>query len=229
MDLTMFTGGFVAGLFGFAHCMGMCGGLSAALGMGRKGVSGFLFLLFYQAGRITTYTLLGWAGANLGAAILFHPWFSSAAKFVLVGSDLLVIVLCVAGLGLIPRLKMPFSEPDGLAGTVSGLARVTRLAPAPVAATVLGLSLGLLPCGLLYPVLINAVITADPAQGALTMLGFGLGTAPALLLFGTVANRLRARSYRLLKFAWVAIGLMGAYNLYRHIEGWSKLGSCCAP
>lgn len=223
----MFTGGFAAGLLGFAHCMGMCGGLSAALGMGRKGLAGFLFLVFYQVGRISTYTMLGWGGATIGAAILFHPWFTTTAKFILVGSDLLVIILCLAGLGLLPWLRLPISEPEGLTGALSGLVRLCRLAPAPVAATLLGLAMGLLPCGLLYPVLINAVITADPAQGALTMLGFGLGTAPALLLFGATASRLRGYSMSFLRLAWVVVGAMGVYNLYHHLEGWSRLGSCC--
>lgn len=227
MNFTMFTGGLVAGLLGFAHCVGMCGGLCAALGMGRKGFGGLLFLLFYQLGRITTYTLLGWAGANVGAAILFNPTFSTFAKSVMIASDVMVIGMCIAGLGIIPKLRVPFSEPDGLTGTVASFVRITRLAPAPVAALILGLVLGLMPCGLLYPVLINAALTAEPSQGAFTMLGFGLGTAPALLLFGAVANRLRGISFPLLKLAWVVVGVMGAINLYRHIMNWSVVASCC--
>ncbi len=46
---------------------------------------------------------------------------------------------------------------------------------------VIGLFLGLLPCGLLYSALIAAVARAGPVEGATALAAFGIGTAPALI------------------------------------------------
>ena len=54
----------------------------------------------------------------------------------------------------------------------------------------LGLLWGLLPCGLVYSMLLIAATSASPADGALIMLAFGAGTTPAMLMTGLGAARL---------------------------------------
>jgi len=59
---------FLVGLLGGVHCVGMCGGIVAALSMGlpeqqRTGVARWKYLLAYNVARISSYTL---AGALLG-------------------------------------------------------------------------------------------------------------------------------------------------------------------
>ena len=59
---------FVVGLLGGVHCVGMCGGIVAALSMGlpeqqRTGAARRRYLLAYNIARIGSYTL---AGALLG-------------------------------------------------------------------------------------------------------------------------------------------------------------------
>jgi sulfite exporter TauE/SafE len=54
----------------------------------------------------------------------------------------------------------------------------------------LGLLWGLLPCGLVYSVLLLAAASESPTGGAMVMLVFGLGTTPAMLLSGLGAARL---------------------------------------
>jgi len=54
----------------------------------------------------------------------------------------------------------------------------------------LGLIWGLLPCGLVYSVLLLAASTADPVGGSLVMLAFGLGTMPAMIATGLSASKL---------------------------------------
>ncbi len=229
MNWTGFTAAFAAGLMGFGHCAGMCGGLSAALCMGRKGLRGLLFVSFYQVGRIATYTGLGFAGGSLGAAVLTSPTFSQFAKVLLVASDFLVIGLGLAGLGIIPGIGSPFSSSAGTAGFFAGIVRKTQKAPLPIAAVLLGLAMGFLPCGLLYPWLISAALTAVPSDGAMTMLGFGLGTVPALMVVGIAADRVRALPGMFLKTAWLIVIGMGVFNLYRHIVNWKLIGTCCGP
>jgi sulfite exporter TauE/SafE len=61
----------------------------------------------------------------------------------------------------------------------------------------LGLLLGLLPCGLSYAAFARALAAGGPAQGALLVLAFSLGTLPGLLLVGTGASRFARRHAKL--------------------------------
>ena len=73
----------------------------------------------------------------------------------------------------------------------------------------LGLSLGFLPCGLIYAALLKAVDTGSAIQGALTMLAFGVGTSVALLTLGAASSfiRLPRWSNRLAAACIVAAGV----------------------
>ena len=82
----------------------------------------------------------------------------------------------------------------------SGARFWTRLAPlahrilpvrTPVHAIMLGMLWGWLPCGLVYSVLLMALLAADPGQSALLMAVFGLGTLPAMTLTGLAGTRLK--------------------------------------
>src|ERR1039457_4980401 len=94
---------FLAGLAGSVHCLGMCGGIVAALSMtGRCGTlhSRISSQLLYNLGRISTYTLLGIAAGFVGSS-LDLPALKSFGTWFLCGANLFVIVvgLCSA-LGL---------------------------------------------------------------------------------------------------------------------------------
>jgi sulfite exporter TauE/SafE len=54
----------------------------------------------------------------------------------------------------------------------------------------LGLLWGLVPCGLVYSMLLVAATSGHAVDGALVMLAFGIGTTPAMLLTGLGAARL---------------------------------------
>ena len=56
----------------------------------------------------------------------------------------------------------------------------------------LGLCWGLLPCGLVYSVLLTASATGSPALGASVMLAFGVGTLPSMLGMSLFAPALAA-------------------------------------
>ena len=64
--------------------------------------------------------------------------------------------------------------------------------PVETSAQALGLGFiwGLLPCGLVYSVLLIAATTTEPVDGALVMLAFGLGTMPAMVATGLSASKL---------------------------------------
>ena len=75
VEITTFSA-FLVGLLGGVHCVGMCGGIAAALSMGlqdveRKGAALWRYLVAYNLARVGSYTLagalfggLGWMAAN---------------------------------------------------------------------------------------------------------------------------------------------------------------------
>ena len=220
---------FITGLLGSGHCIGMCGGLVAALSLsdtGKRG--GILFHLFYNTGRIITYTSVGWLVGWLGSAFAYANTLAGVARILLIGSDVFVILLGLGSAGLFSRLKlnvMQLEFPGPVQKITMLVSQLKKLPPA-LASLPLGLIMGFLPCGFLYAMIIAAGQSAAPDKGALTMLSFGLGTMPALFLFGSAAHWLTTSTrVIMLRWAGIMVALMGAYNLYRHLV----LAQCCPP
>lgn len=212
----------VTGFFGTGHCLGMCGGLVAALTLAGEGRRGVGFHLLYNSGRILTYTLIGLAVGWLGSAIAYTDTFRQVSRTVLVGSDLFVIALGLGTAGLYARFNVMRLELSGLPGLTRVAARLGRR-PGALAGFTLGLLMGFLPCGFLYAMAITAAQAADPGRGALILLAFGVGTLPGLVLFGSGTNWLGARLRQgMLRGAGLMVALMGVYNLFRHgqLLGW---------
>ena len=92
---------FITGLLGSGHCIGMCGGLVAALSLSDTGKRGGMpFHLFYNAGRIITYTSVGWLVGWLGSAFAYANTLAGVAQILLIGSDVFVILLGLGSAGL---------------------------------------------------------------------------------------------------------------------------------
>jgi len=185
---------FLLGLTGTVHCAAMCGPLVVALaGTSRGGAA-----LAYHVGRITTYTilggLLGAVGQQFGDASpagAMGPAAHAQVILSLVSANLL-LWLGLSRLGIVPEPAF-LSTPASLFGR-AGRALRSRGAPGLL---VLGLLLGLLPCGLSWAAFARAIAAGSASQGALLVLAFGLGTLPGLVLVGTGAATLARRHARL--------------------------------
>ncbi len=207
---------FLTGLAGSLHCVGICGPL--LLGFSRVLDSGpnrspRLDFAYYHAGRLWTYGLLGllvgWAGSGLREGSIHLGWQRPLAILI----SVLVIGSGAAALGLIPGFRLQLSSPGTclrplnpgsyLASFLGGPRRSGRL--------LLGAVMGLLPCGLVYTVLLIAATLGSPLHSAVGMICFGAGTLPALsavVLAGRLAPRwLRAAGSRLAAVVLVGIGL----------------------
>jgi uncharacterized protein len=204
---------FLIGLFGGAHCIGMCGGFVIALthanGGGRNGQ---LHQAMYFAGKTMTYmifgALVGLFGAALGLA------FSGFQQIL---SLLVGFVLVILGLGLVGILR----RFDGLTSlapvrSLSKLIGTLVRRQTPVATMGLGMLNGALPCGLVYAVLVSAAGTGSVLGGTLTMGAFGLGTIPALYLVG-VGGLLVRPSWRsrLSQVGGILVILLGLATMVR--------------
>ncbi|MDD8058494.1 MULTISPECIES: sulfite exporter TauE/SafE family protein [Shewanella] len=215
-------GAFLVGLMGAAHCFGMCGGLIGAFSAnipnrGTNQLANQLtFLLSYNLGRITSYTL---AGAFVGASASALGHLFDADTYLLVLRIFAGIMMICTGLYI--------------AQIWSGIVHIERLGKIlwrylqplthkvlpikhPRQALLAGMVWGWLPCGLVYSTLTWSVASGSALQGGLIMFAFGLGTLPALLAAGvaakTLANWVQKKAVRLL--SGLLLVLFGLQTLY---------------
>lgn len=189
---------FLTGLAGSLHCVGMCGPILLAFSrlLNPAGPTSFLaHHASYHAGRLWTYGLLGLlvgqAGMELREQSLILGWQRPLGVLV----SALVISSGLITLGLIPgpRLNLQIGgcaqrPPGWLAGLASDPRWAARL--------LLGAIMGLLPCGMVYAMLLVVSTLPTPVHAAVGMVCFGAGTLPALS-FVVLGSRLAPR--------WLAI------------------------
>ena len=206
---------FFAGLLGAGHCFGMCGAIAGGFGAVSAGRGATRAALVFNGARLASYAGLGALAAGLvglGGEVLSLPdwgrWLRAlTAVFILViglrflfdWQGLAVIERAGAGLWrrLAPGLGKAAQRP-GLSGQVA-----------------LGLGWGLLPCGMVYTVLLTAASTGSLVGGAAVMLAFGLGTLPALLGLTLWSPALSAvlRDPRFRRWIGAALVLLAAWSL----------------
>lgn len=221
MDFSVFAAAFAMGLFGGAHCLGMCGGIMAALGFAIPATERWRrlsILLAYNTGRIASYCLIGAIGGWLGSQVAVG--LGASAMRIVAGLLMIAMGLYLAdwwrGLtyleklgGFLWRYLQPLSK---------SLMPVTHVPQA----LLLGAVWGWLPCGLVYTALAYAVTQASPVGAAWVMLAFGLGTLPAVLAGGLLAERLKqviqSRRWRIaMGLLVIGFGLWTLLFAFQHV------------
>ncbi|UCC15578.1 MAG: sulfite exporter TauE/SafE family protein [Gammaproteobacteria bacterium] len=227
-ELTVLTA-LVAGVLGSTHCLGMCGGIAGALGASARAASdtpgGILGLtVLFSVGRIIGYSIIGavagLAGAGIAAAVDIPLWGAIARA----GTGLLMVLI---GLQIAFRWPLLRSVEQGGARFWTHIAPLAkRLLPVRSAgeALLLGVLWGWLPCGLVYSILLLALVGGDPLESAILMAMFGLGTLPAMTLTGLAGTRVKLVTakpvVRLLGgFVLVAFGFWTALGPLSHVGG----------
>ena len=224
--VSLLTGGLVGS---FTHCAGMCGpfvlsqttarlaAVPAARGSEWARLRGAA-LMPYHAGRITTYALLGVAAAALAVPLRALSWFHSLAAILLGLAAVLFLIQAVRQLGVLlpnmPSLSLPgFTQP-----------MLQRLFAAPTGwrGYILGLILGLLPCGLVYAALMIVTAKADPLLAALGMAVFGLATMPSLLLVGIGGQFVTGRWRAVMRYVAPLVMGANAFVLFMVAGGYWK-------
>jgi len=145
----------------------------------------------FNAGRIATYTMAGAVAGGLTEGAL---GLAAAAPLQQAALALANLMLLAAGLYLMNAWQ-------GLAHVERAGQRVWRhvqpllrpLLPmdTPAKALAAGALWGWLPCGLVYSMLVTAMLSGDGFNGAAIMLAFGLGTMPLLFAAGLAGMALR--------------------------------------
>lgn len=222
---------FLVGLLGAGHCVGMCGGITAALGMAGGGETApgrIGLVLGYNLGRIGSYACAGLLAGGLG----FLGDGYLALGPLLRGLAALLLILMGLYLGgwwsLLGRLEQIGA---GVWRRVQPLGQKLLPVTGPGTALLLGGLWGWLPCGLVYSALAYAASSAHPVDGAILMMSFGLGTLPVMLVGGLFSRNLAATLQKkdLRQLLGIGIIAFGLWTLWAGLIGLHPSHSAAAP
>jgi sulfite exporter TauE/SafE/copper chaperone CopZ len=196
-------------------CMAVTGGLLVAVAAKYSEASADLTNIqrlrphiYFNAGRIVSYTLLGGAVGALGSVLTLSSEANGVLTLVASG---VMIVLGLQMLKLFPSLgRLLPRMPKSLAHKVHDFAaRETN-----DGAFVLGAMTFFLPCGFTQALQLYVLTKGSFATGALTMLAFALGTLPALISLSAISSFAKgAFQNRFLKLAGAAVIMLGFLNI----------------
>lgn len=228
---------FLAGLSGsVGHCFAMCGPVVASCSF-VAGNRGILPHMLYNAGRISSYALLGGIAGLAGsyASILggdpageipFGHATLILQKSALAISGLVIVLMGLGMSGAIPLVKK--IEQWGVQSPL--ILRSLKYLGDENSVGVffpIGLVLGFIPCGMVYASVLASARAAmeleghaaGMLEGASLMALFGLGTAFPLMVFGKVSNvagvRMRRRFRKVSSALVVIMGVLFIYKAFR--------------
>ncbi len=202
---------FLIGLFSSVHCLAMCGGLCGVFCKNSPSVASILLINF---GRILTYTFLGliFAGVVKGLAISLP-----IAQIGFWIRSILGLVLVFLGIRILLNKSSLHSFFSSNLIWTKAKKQLTILNKQNSAIAHLGKGIvwGLIPCGLLYGVLIAAATTGKTLNGGLFMFAFGLGTLPSMFVAAGMINQWQkfAQSKSLRFGAGTFIVVIGLWSL----------------
>ena len=165
-------------------------------------------LIYFNAGRLVSYTVLGGVIGGLGAALTLSPTVSG---FVSIVASAAMIVLGLQMLRLLP----PFSRlmPNTSRHVTQRLHNLAAT-EAKSGAFIFGAATFFLPCGFTQALQLYVLANGNAVTGALTMFAFALGTLPALLSLSMLASFAKGGFQRhFLKVAGAAVVVLGALTI----------------
>jgi sulfite exporter TauE/SafE len=169
--------GFLMGLIGSVHCIGMCGPLTMALPFSQqKSIFKYISMLLYHVGKISSYAILGLIVGFFGKQVFVIN--AQERLSIIIGMLMVVYVVWV----YLVKLNTKFNPLQFIQLPVlKALSKLFKNKHVLVF-ILLGFLNGLLPCGMVYLALGSAMSTANPMNASMFMAFFGLGTMPALLM-----------------------------------------------
>lgn len=208
---------FVIGLVAATStCLAVAGGL--LLGIAQKynekyphlrGIQKFRPHIYFNIGRIVSYTLLGALVGLLGSVFTFSPRITGIITIV---ASVLMILMGLQLLHIFPwlntlHIKMPkfiahkvYTQSEQNTGGISSF--------------FFGAATFFLPCGFTQALQLYVLGKGDPLVGALTMLAFSIGTLPSLVGVGLFSSFAKGNAQRyFMTFSAVLIIVLGIFNL----------------
>jgi len=199
--------GFILGLTSNFHCIGMCGPIALAIPVNRKNNLTILNGAFqYNLGRVLSYAMLGILVGMIGLSI--HTF--GALQWLSILSGIFLIVFAWRKyLKSIFNTHIPNLPIQGFLN--KSLGKVIR-SKNPFKLLFLGSLNGLLPCGMVYAGLLNALLTGSVLGSSFAMIAFGIGTLPAMVGVIFMANKitpnLRSKFNKVVPYLISLVGLL---------------------
>lgn len=210
---------FIIGLMGAGHCLGMCGGITAALSFAIADVSPrkkWLLLVGYNIGRVLSYICAGVIVGFLGKQIMALGGLPILR--IVAGILLILMGFYIAGWWkVLTRLEYVGQRLWRYIKPLGDKVMPVRSLPQ---AIILGGTWGWLPCGLVYSALAYAIAQAGGMEGGLVMLAFGLGTLPAVLLSGASASLLKTiLSKKIIQYVMgIFLCMFGVWTIFMSMQ-----------
>ncbi len=212
---------------GFSTCMALVGGL--ILGVSARfseiqptasGLEKFKPHLFFNAGRILSYTVLGGV-IGLAGSMFQLSGFSLGLMTLAVA--LVMLTLGIQLTGLFPRLEnFRLTIPTSI-GKFLDIKDQKNQEYSHKNAFIMGATTFFLPCGFTQAMQLYAISTGNFVTGAAIMGIFALGTAPGLLGIGGITSLVKGVfAQKFFKFAGVVVIALSLFNLNNGLNllGW---------
>lgn len=165
--------------------------------------------LYFNAGRIVSYTVLGGAIGAVGKAIGISPTTTGILTMAA------AVLMIATGLNLLQRGPMWLRAlqprtPKFLSHRILDASGKEK----PFMPALMGGATFFLPCGFTQALQLYILTTGSATTGALILLAFSLGTLPSLLALGAATTYTKGNfGRRLLKFSGALVLVLGLYNL----------------
>ena len=206
--------GFLLGAVSSFHCVGMCGPIALSLPVhylpARQKTVG---IILYNLGRISLYALLGVFFGFAGRQ--FYLGGLQQGFSIFLGS--LLIALFLMTIWKVNKQPLGFVDKGTkfIQRRIAFYLQQKKLS----AMFVLGVSNGLLPCGMVYFALTGALAAGTVQGGAIFMTAFGLGTFPAMFVISLFGSLFRLSARNFMKKAYVfGILIMGILLIFRGLN-----------
>ncbi len=166
---------FMMGLLGSFHCVGMCGPIALSLPLKHDSDwAKFSGALFYNSGRIITYSAFGFLFGIVGKSVAlfgYQQWLS-----IILGVLIIFFIILPKRFSSFQNQNFILTFLQKLRSVLGSLFSKKNFS----SLFSIGLLNGLLPCGLVYMAAAVAVSTGDVANSIIFMAFFGLGTLPMM-------------------------------------------------
>ena len=204
----MLWSGFILGLLGSLHCVGMCGPIAFMLPIDRtNSTKKVLQIGLYHFGRLLAYALIGLAFGLLGKS--FYIFGHQQQLSIIIG--LIMILLVVLPHKTVSKFNLtkPIYKVTSNLKSKLGTQFKKRT---PDTFLTIGFLNGFLPCGLVYMAVIGSIALGSAFNGSLYMFLFGLGTIPlmttAIYLGRFLSTKIKQRITNMVPVFVVIIGVL---------------------
>ncbi|MBP5596802.1 MAG: sulfite exporter TauE/SafE family protein [Pseudobutyrivibrio sp.] len=200
---------FVVGLLTSVHCVSMCGGINLSQSItAETGSKAIWPSLMYNAGRVVSYTVIGFILGGIGMLITgqdgvgLSTGFQGVLKII---AGVLMVIMGINMLNIFPWMRyLQIRLPKKLVVFITKK-RLTARRP-----FIIGLLNGLMPCGPMQSMQIIALGSGNPIVGAVSMFVFSIGTVPLMLGLGTIVSALGKKYTKAVMYAGsVLVAVLG--------------------